>query len=74
MGVQYSPHGYVTNGLKPVPGDWITGSRTLDISILPILSAAAFPLLRMLLLRVLYQVSTEDLLRGKFLPCLCESC
>ncbi|KAF6262816.1 TLC domain-containing protein [Scenedesmus sp. NREL 46B-D3] len=42
-----------------VPGDWVTGSRMLDVVLLPIIFAIAFPLLRLLLKKYVYQPSGE---------------
>jgi hypothetical protein len=39
-----------------VPGDWVTGSRMLDVAVLPLLFAVAFPLLRAVLKKHIYQV------------------
>ena len=39
-----------------VPGDWVTGSRILDVVLLPIIFAIAFPILRLALKRFIYQV------------------
>jgi hypothetical protein len=39
-----------------VPGDWVTGSRILDVVLLPIIFAIAFPILRLVLKRFIYQV------------------
>lgn len=39
-----------------VPGDWITGDRGLDILLLPLISAAFFPLLRWVLEARVYRV------------------
>ncbi|KAF8062789.1 ASC1-like protein [Scenedesmus sp. PABB004] len=38
-----------------VPGDWITGNRMLDVAALPLVFAAAFPLLRLALKRWVFQ-------------------
>lgn len=40
-----------------VPGDWVTGSRMLDVVLLPVIFAIAFPVLRLLLKKYIYQVS-----------------
>lgn len=39
-----------------VPGDWVTGSRMLDVIVLPLFFAVAFPLLRAVLKKHIYQV------------------
>lgn len=42
-----------------VPGDWVTGSRMLDVVLLPVIFAIAFPVLRLLLKKYIYQPSGE---------------
>jgi hypothetical protein len=43
-----------------VPGDWVTGSRTLDVLLLPVIFAISFPVLRLLLKKHIYQVGITD--------------
>jgi hypothetical protein len=42
-----------------VPGDWVTGSRTLDILLLPLVFAFTFPLLRLALKRWVFEVCAQ---------------
>jgi hypothetical protein len=44
-----------------VPGDWVTGSRMLDVALLPIVFAIAFPLMRLLLKKFIYEVNIRDI-------------
>lgn len=46
-------------GDRRVPGDWFTNDRGLDMLSFPLLVAALFPLLRMLLERTLYKVGAS---------------
>jgi hypothetical protein len=39
-----------------VPGDWITGDRMLDVTLLPLLFAGLFPLVRLALVKWVFQV------------------
>jgi len=39
-----------------VPGDWVTGNRMLDVLVLPLVFAVAFPLLRSTLKKHVFQV------------------
>jgi hypothetical protein len=43
-----------------VPGDWVTGSRMLDVVLLPVIFAIAFPVLRLLLKKYIYQVNASS--------------
>jgi hypothetical protein len=39
-----------------VPGAWITGNRTLDITVLPLFVAAVLPIIRVALVKHVFQV------------------
>ena len=39
-----------------VPGDWVTGSRMLDVAVLPLIFAVMFPVLRIALVKWVFQV------------------
>jgi hypothetical protein len=52
-----------------VPGDWVTGSRTLDVLLLPVIFAVTFPVLRLLLKKYIYQVCAKRRFRWRQLYC-----
>lgn len=43
-----------------VPGDWITGNRMLDVTLLPLIFAVLFPVLRTLLKKHVFQVRVAE--------------
>lgn len=43
-------------GNQGVPGDWVTGNRLLDVVLLPLIFAIAFPLLRLILKTAIFEV------------------
>jgi hypothetical protein len=52
-----------------VPGDWVTGSRTLDVLLLPVIFAISFPVLRLLLKKHIYQVCITAPFKQRQLYC-----
>eukprot|EP00879_Flechtneria_rotunda_P008442 GHRR01008843.1.p1 GENE.GHRR01008843.1~~GHRR01008843.1.p1 ORF type:complete len:313 (+),score=32.93 GHRR01008843.1:184-1122(+) len=40
---------------RGVPGDWVTGNRMLDVTMLPLVFAIAFPILRSILQKLIYE-------------------
>lgn len=43
-------------GNQGVPGDWVTGNRLLDVVLLPLIFAVAFPVLRLLSKTAMFEV------------------
>lgn len=50
--------GFTNTEAGPVPGDWWTGDRLTDIVAVPIACSLLFPLVRIMLKKFLFEVST----------------
>lgn len=60
----YSTQPWMAEPNHGVPGDWVTGSRMLDVAVLPLFFAVGFPLLREFLKKYFFQPWGESVFIG----------